>query len=153
MCRGVSCFRIQQVNVNVHFLNNRGIGSSRNSACVLQIWQRTGAALPCGRFGFLTEPVFIQSRRCGWKWSCMGTLSGSTIAFLIQSVDHSLSTRLILIQSLNPTNLKHCHLLLARRSLNTIPCKSWTHRSENRQSSFAKALLSRIKPACTILFK
>ena len=29
------------------------------------------------------------------------SLSGFTIAFLIQSVDHSLSTRLILIQSLD----------------------------------------------------
>ena len=32
-----SCFRIQQVNANVHFLCKRGVGCSRYSACVLQI--------------------------------------------------------------------------------------------------------------------
>ena len=31
-------------------------------------------------FGFLTERIFVQSRRCGWKKISLGTLSGLAIA-------------------------------------------------------------------------
>ena len=43
----------------------------------------------------MTYDAGFRGDRCGWKGISMGTLSGSTIAFVIHSVDYSLSANLI----------------------------------------------------------